>query len=63
MREVLLAISGAILVVTIIVSASLYNSHEKRKAYYACLELSRKISQEQVGNKDVHFVTLPSCNN
>lgn len=61
MREVVLAITGVILVVTIIVTASLYNGREKRKAYYACLELSHKISQEQAASKDIRFITLPSC--
>ncbi len=42
--------------------ALVYLSHETRKAYYACLEVVKQVSQEQnKSDSGTRIVSLPTC--
>ena len=41
-----------------------YNADENRKAYYACLQLSEKVAEQQKQTDGgVRIVSLPYCRN
>ena len=58
-------IAGLIAIVLIFVSLFAYNSYhrdEDRKAYYACLQLSEKLAEQQKqSDGGVRIVSLPYC--
>jgi hypothetical protein len=61
-KELQYIFATILLVVVIFASTTMYTNHEKRKAYYACLQVVEKVVQEQNKlNGGIRIVSLPFC--
>jgi hypothetical protein len=62
-KELPYIIASILVVIFTIIANTAYTAHEKRKAYYACLQVVEKVAQEQQkqSNGSVRIVALPFC--
>lgn len=64
MQELKYVLITVATIFTILVAGAQYNAYENRKAYYACLELSEKLAQQQKQpDGSIRIVSLPYCRN
>lgn len=63
-KQVFILLGVGLLVMASILSWVTYQKDQDRKAYYACLQLSEKlIEQQKQPDKGVQIVSLPYCRN
>ena len=61
-KELPYIIASILVVIFTIIANTAYTAHEKRKAYYACLQLAEKLAEQQKqSNGSVRIVALPFC--
>lgn len=64
MTELKYVLVAIVAMITILVASFQYNAYEVRKAYYACLQLSEKLAEQQKQpDGGVRIVSLPYCRN
>lgn len=64
MQELKYVLVAIVAIIIILVSSYQYTANENRKAYYACLQLSEKLAQQQKQpDGGVRIVSLPHCRN
>lgn len=62
MQELKYVLVAIVAVIIILVSSFQYAANENRKAYYACLQLSEKLAEQQKQpDGGVRIVSLPYC--
>jgi len=62
MQELKYVLVAVVAILIILVSSLHYTANENRKAYYACLELSEKLAEQQKQpDGGVRIVSLPYC--
>ena len=62
-KELPYILASIVVVLLTIVANTAYPTHEKRKAYYVCLQVVEKIAeqQKQDNNGGIRIVSLPIC--
>ena len=64
MCELKYVLIALVAMITILVASFQYNAYETRKAYYACLQLSEKLAEQQKQpDGGIRIVSLPYCRN
>ena len=64
MQELKYVLITVATIFALLIGGAQYNAYENRKAYYACLELSEKLAQQQKQpDGGVRIVSLPYCRN
>ena len=64
MQELKYVLVAIVAVIIILVSSFQYAANESRKAYYACLQLSERLAEQQKQpDGGVRIVSLPYCRN
>lgn len=62
MQELKYILLTVVAIIFILVVGTQYSANENRKAYYACLELSEKLAEQQKQpDGGVRIVSLPYC--
>lgn len=62
MQELKYVLVAIVAIIVILVAGAQYNANENRKAYYACLQLSEKLAEQQKQpDGGVRTVSLPYC--
>lgn len=62
MQELKYVLVAVVAILIILVVGAQYSAYENRKAYYACLELSEKLAEQQKQpDGGVRIVSLPYC--
>ena len=62
MQELKYVLVAIVAVIAILAGSAQYSANENRKAYYACLQLSEKLAEQQKQTDGgVRIVSLPYC--
>jgi hypothetical protein len=62
MQELKYVLVAIVAVIAILAGGAQYSANENRKAYYACLQLSEKLAEQQKQTDGgVRIVSLPYC--
>ena len=64
MQQLKYVLVAIVAIIIILVSSYQYTTYETRKAYYACLQLSEKLAEQQKQpDGSIRIVSLPYCRN
>ena len=64
MKELKYVLVTVLVIVALLIGGAQYNTYENRKAYYACLQLSERLAEQQKQyDGSVRIVSLPYCRN
>ena len=64
MKELKYVLVTVLAIVALLIGGAQYNAYENRKAYYACLQLSERLAEQQKqSDGSVRIVSLPYCRN
>ena len=64
MKELKYVLVTVLVIVALLIGGAQYNAYENRKAYYACLQLSERLAEQQKqSDGSVRIVSLPYCRN
>lgn len=62
MQELKYVLVAIVAIFIILAGGAQYNAYENRKAYYACLQLSEKLAEQQKQpDGGLRIVSLPYC--